>query len=203
MKVLKFGGTSLGSPELITRVADIVESAQNAKPGIVVVFSAFSGITNHLIVAGKRAETGDTNYNEEIEIIKEKHCHYISELFADEETISNVTAKINSLITEIEEITHGMFLLKELSPKSIVPLFSFASLGCFHFETGNIFYLLSTFLLDTTCSCFQQKRGSDKPTLYNQHKQQTDKMNATSYFHPSIILHCINLTALVTFEMKI
>ena len=131
MKVLKFGGTSLGSPELITKVADIVDSAQNATPGIVTVFSAFSGVTNLLIATGKKAETGDTNYTTGIAEIKSKHEHYITELFADNEMIATVTTKINSLINEIEEISHGMFLLKELSPKSLDLLQSFGErLSC-------------------------------------------------------------------------
>lgn len=131
MKVLKFGGTSLGSPELIAKVADIIDSAQNSTPGIVTVFSAFSGVTNLLIETGRKAETGDTNYTTGIAEIRSKHEHYISQLFANEEMITKVTTKVNSLITEIEEISHGMFLLKELSAKSLDLLQSFGErLSC-------------------------------------------------------------------------
>jgi len=131
MKILKFGGTSLGNPEMIAKVADIVCLAQSATPGIITVFSAFSGVTNLLIEIGTKAEKGDSGYLSDIKLLKEKHRYYITELFADDETIDIVTTQIDSLITEIEEVAQGMFLLKELSTKSLDLLQSFGErLSC-------------------------------------------------------------------------
>ena len=125
MKVLKFGGTSLGNPELIKKVAKIIQSSQVSTPGIITVFSAFSGVTNLLIKSGELAEQSDPNYSLLINEIKKKHSFYINELFPNGEIKNIVTKKINSLLTDIEEITHGMFLLRELSPKSLDFLQSF------------------------------------------------------------------------------
>ncbi len=125
MKVLKFGGTSLGSPALVKEVTKIIRLAQAKKPGIIVVFSAFSGITNLLIKAGEQAEKGDNNYTLTNEKIFTRHLTYINDLFTDKNLNSVITNTLNSLFTEIDEITHGMYLLKEMSPKSLDLLQSF------------------------------------------------------------------------------
>jgi len=131
MKVLKFGGTSLGSPELIKNVSKIVNKVQQEIPGVVVVFSAFSGVTNLLIEAGQKAEKGDKSYSQTIEKIITKHLTYVNELFTDTESNSNTSMILDSLFVEISEIVHGMFLLKEMSPKSLDLLQSFGEqLSC-------------------------------------------------------------------------
>ncbi|MBN2280074.1 MAG: bifunctional aspartate kinase/homoserine dehydrogenase I [Candidatus Marinimicrobia bacterium] len=131
MKVIKFGGTSLGSPELVQKVSQIVSNIQQEKPGLVVVFSAFSGVTNLLIEAGQKAENGDSSYLQTIHKIITRHLSYIHELFTDTEINQTMTQKLQPLFHQIEEITHGMFLLKEMSPKSLDLLQSFGEqLSC-------------------------------------------------------------------------
>ena len=131
MKVLKFGGTSLGSPELIKKVENIVKSTQACTSGTIVVFSAFSGITNLLIEAGKTAEKGNTCYLEIVQKIKNIHTEYITYLFPDETAQNKTFTTVNLLLNELDEITHGMLLLKELSPKSLDLLQSFGErLSC-------------------------------------------------------------------------
>ncbi len=122
MKVLKFGGTSLGSPDLVKDVSMIIKKRQREKPGNIVVFSAFSGVTNRLITAGKQAERGDTAYRETIQQLQKTHQDYIDQLFTNR---SAVVDHMIALFKAINEITHGIFLLKEMSDKSLDLLQSF------------------------------------------------------------------------------
>ena len=150
MKVLKFGGTSLGSPELIKDVSKILNKVQQKNPGVVVVFSAFSGVTNLLIEAGQMAEKGDNSYSQIIEKIITKHLTYVNELFTDTESNSTTTMILDSLFSEIKEIVHGIFLLKEMSPKSLDLLQSFGELlSCTIISKYFDFVNIENQLLDT------------------------------------------------------
>ncbi|MGE5439018.1 MAG: hypothetical protein ACM3UR_04120, partial [Bacteroidota bacterium] len=62
MKVLKFGGSSVSSPERIKNVIDIVSQDHGNGSDTVVIFSAFQGITDTLVEAGLRAASGDASY---------------------------------------------------------------------------------------------------------------------------------------------
>ena len=70
MKILKFGGTSVGTPESILRVKEIVSSRQ--EPSIVVV-SALGGVTDQLIRASRLAAAGDTAFRDEIAQLRARH----------------------------------------------------------------------------------------------------------------------------------
>ena len=77
MKVLKFGGSSVGSPETIKQVIDIVI---NQDDDIVVVVSAFKGITDLILKISEDAEQGKENYKEEITKIRNRHQEAIEKL---------------------------------------------------------------------------------------------------------------------------
>ena len=81
MKVLKFGGTSVGSIESILSLKSIVES--ETQPVIVVV-SALGGITDKLIAISQQALTGDEQYKEEFENIVKRHHHMVENIIKDE-----------------------------------------------------------------------------------------------------------------------
>ena len=77
MKVMKFGGTSVGTADNIKRVIDIIRSAAAEGP-CAVVLSAMQGTTDQLIKAGRIAERGDDGYIEIISNIREKHTETIA-----------------------------------------------------------------------------------------------------------------------------
>jgi aspartate kinase len=82
MKVLKFGGTSVGSPERMKKLLDIIDPAERQ----VVVLSAVSGTTNSLVEIGKAYLSGDKNKASElIKALKEKYEVFIKELYTDPE----------------------------------------------------------------------------------------------------------------------
>ena len=78
MKVLKFGGTSVGSAANIKSVKNIVSGQSE---DTIVVVSALGGITDKILNAAKMAALGTGFYHEELEIIKQRHAEVIEGLF--------------------------------------------------------------------------------------------------------------------------
>src|ERR1700740_108105 len=82
MKVLKFGGTSVGSPGRMKKLLDIIDPAQRQ----IVVLSAVSGTTNSLVEIAQAYLSGDKNKAASlINTLKEKYEVFIKELFLKSE----------------------------------------------------------------------------------------------------------------------
>lgn len=113
MKVLKFGGTSVGSAVNIKKVHDIV-SSQNVD--VVVVVSALGGITDKIVNAAKMAALGSDFYLEELAVIRQRHFDVVSGLF---DNPGSVLEAINPLLQELEQIMMGVTLVNELTPKTM------------------------------------------------------------------------------------
>ncbi|HSZ26527.1 MAG TPA: bifunctional aspartate kinase/homoserine dehydrogenase I [Cytophagaceae bacterium] len=124
MKVLKFGGTSVGSVESIKQVGEILLQNKKEKRSCAVVFSAMSGITNLLIETGKKASQSDVSYKEGLRAIEQKHIQTIKGLI-DVKVQSRVVAYCKNLTNELEDLLHGVYLLKELSPRTLDLIVSF------------------------------------------------------------------------------
>lgn len=116
MKVLKFGGTSVGSVESIRKVAGILSSYKK-KEKFVVVFSAMSGITNLLVDVGQKASTSDVSYEQVLKTIEQKHVSTAKTLI-DVKNQGKVIAQLKLVLNELQDLLHGVYLLKELSPRS-------------------------------------------------------------------------------------
>ena len=113
MKVLKFGGSSVGTPERIQRVKTIVEN--QVEPSVVVV-SAFQGITDQLIEVSRLARDRDESYKDLLSEIEQRHYQAVKELFRVNQQ-SNILAGIKVLINELEETLYGVYLLQDLTAK--------------------------------------------------------------------------------------
>ena len=126
MKVLKFGGSSVGNAENIEKVVGIVKSAIE-KDSCVVVLSAMQGATDALIETGKLAENGDESFREKIREIENKHLETARGLLppAAQNELSDF---IEKCVGEIESICEGVFLLRELSPRTLDRIASFGEL---------------------------------------------------------------------------
>ena len=121
MKVLKFGGTSVGSVESILCLKRIVESE---KQQVVVVVSALSGITDKLIETAKLAVNGNEHYLEEYEMIVERHKTMVDSIIPkDEAVILNKT--IDGLLAELRSIYNGVYLIRDLSEKTQAAIVSY------------------------------------------------------------------------------
>lgn len=124
MKILKFGGSSVGSAERIDRVVKIVMDKAAGESPVFAVFSAFGGVTDQLIDMGKRASNGDQEYRKTLEQIEARHIKIIQDLLTLQNRTDTLT-RIKISLNELEEILHGVFLVKELTPKTLDYIMSF------------------------------------------------------------------------------
>lgn len=119
MKVLKFGGTSMGSAKNIKKVKAILE--QQNQPFIAVV-SALSGVTDMLGELGERAV--ENNYEPQLEKIKSRHVELINELFRPAFQ-TKIMLQLQRIFVEIENICLGLSVLQELSERVHSRLYSY------------------------------------------------------------------------------
>ncbi|CAN5412825.1 bifunctional aspartate kinase/homoserine dehydrogenase I [soil metagenome] len=126
MKVLKFGGSSVGSSDTILKVVEIIREANESGP-CAVVLSAMQGTTDALIEAGRSAERGDDGYIGILSGIEERHIETIKKLFdADEQTA--ILDFVETTIKQLENLCEGVRLVRELSPKTLDRILSFGEL---------------------------------------------------------------------------
>lgn len=115
MKVMKFGGTSVGSVNSILSVKHIVESVSEP---VIVVVSALGGITDKLINTSKMASTGNAAYEDEFQQIVSRHVEMVKEVIPAGERQEALQGKIGELLNELKDIFQGIYLIKDLSPKT-------------------------------------------------------------------------------------
>ena len=114
MKVLKFGGTSVGTVNSLRSVKSIVESCDEQ---VVVVVSALGGITDKLINTAKQASTGDMGYMQQYAEIVTRHNDVIAGMVpADKQ--SEVHTIADALLDELGNIFRGIALIKDLSDRT-------------------------------------------------------------------------------------
>ncbi|MCI6197721.1 MAG: bifunctional aspartate kinase/homoserine dehydrogenase I [Prevotella sp.] len=122
MKVLKFGGTSVGSVESILSLKNIVE---HQSQDVIVVVSALGGITDKLIATSKLAVKGDEAYRGEFEAMVERHHTMITTIITDEEKRTKLLATVDSLLDQLRSIYYGVFLIRDISPKTSAAIVSY------------------------------------------------------------------------------
>ena len=126
MKVLKFGGTSVGSSKNISKVIKIVKE-ESASENIAVVVSAVGGITDKLLAAADKAINKDQSYKENFEALRLKHIEVIDGLLSGEVHESTTDIVLEHL-SRLEKLLDGVYLINELSPKTTDKLLSFGEL---------------------------------------------------------------------------
>ena len=115
MKVLKFGGTSVGTVESLSNVKKIVESLDDK---VVVVVSALGGLTDKLISTARTAALGDAEYIVAFNEIFERHQHIIDSLISPSK-IDNVRKQVYGLLDELGTIYRGIHLIRDLSGRTL------------------------------------------------------------------------------------
>ena len=121
MKVLKFGGTSVGSAENIQKVKEILMGQDD---DVIVVVSALGGITDKILSAAKMAAIGTGYFQAELTEINTRHFETIEKLF-DGEQQNTVKEKALILLDELDRIVHGVSLIGELTPKTLDKIIGF------------------------------------------------------------------------------
>ncbi len=117
MKVLKFGGTSVGSAEGLERVVHVVNNACRHKIAIAVVVSAFNDVTDQLVHMGSLAASGNSGYKTILDEIRKRHENIITAMVSAQEQ-SGLLADIGLLISELRDTLHGVSLVRDMTPKT-------------------------------------------------------------------------------------
>lgn len=116
MQILKFGGSSLASPERIKLVASNVEQHLK-KDKVIIVVSAFGGVTNDLLLMADLAAREDLSYKEVLEKNEKRHLDAVRQLIPVTAQ-SAVLSKVKNQFNRLETLYEGVFLLNELSEKT-------------------------------------------------------------------------------------
>lgn len=124
MKVLKFGGTSVGTPETIHGLLQILKDYYQRGERFAVVFSAFSKVTDTLIEMATRAGKGDEQYRELMEKVRLRHFQAI-ELLLEPGSRAAVESHITANFESLGNVLQGIFLLREVSTRSLDFVVSF------------------------------------------------------------------------------
>jgi aspartokinase/homoserine dehydrogenase 1 len=112
MKIMKFGGTSVGSVDSIQKVKKIVEAEQEP---VIVVVSALGGITDQLIRTASMATRGDIAYESEFNSMVRRHEDMIQQVIPSGSKKRTLEKKIHALLDELKDIYQGLYLLKDIS----------------------------------------------------------------------------------------
>ena len=117
MKVLKFGGTSVGSVKSILSLKQIVENEAKKQP-VVIVVSALGGITDKLLATSQLALKGDEAWREEFEAMVSRHHKMIDTIITDTKAREDLFNKVDALLEQLRSIYFGVFLIHDLSEKT-------------------------------------------------------------------------------------
>ena len=117
MKVLKFGGTSVGSVKSILSLKRIVEN-EAKKQSVVVVVSALGGITDKLLQTSQLALQGDEQWKVEFEAMVDRHHKMIDTIITDPRKREQLFNIVDSLFEQLRSIYFGVYLIHDLSKKT-------------------------------------------------------------------------------------
>ena len=117
MKVLKFGGTSVGSVKSILSLKQIVENEAKKQP-VVIAVSALGGITDKLIATSKLAVAGDEEWKTEFDAMVDRHHKMIDTIITDTKAREDLFIKVDALLDQLRSIYFGVFLIHDLSEKT-------------------------------------------------------------------------------------
>lgn len=119
MKILKFGGSSVSSPERIKDVVHIIQKSFSDSPKLAIVVSAFGGVTDELIHISHLAAKGNSSYQTHLDQLFERHIHALNQI------TSTPLTTLETFFKELSDALHGIMLIKELSKRSLDFIMSF------------------------------------------------------------------------------
>ena len=120
MKVLKFGGTSVGSVKSILSLKRIVEN-EAKKQSVVVVVSALGGITDKLLQTSQLALKGDEQWKVEFDAMVDRHHKMIDTIITETTDRENLFKSVDALFEQLRSIYFGVYLIHDLS-RSLIAL---------------------------------------------------------------------------------
>lgn len=141
MKIIKFGGSSVATPERIRSVIEILKPYLQAETAI--VFSAFGGVTDALIQISQQAVESKAEYRQVMEQLEKRHLDVVRDLISVRRQ-SSILAQVKIKINELEDVLHGVFLVKERTTRTLDYIMSFG-------ERLSA-YIISEALIDKGCA---------------------------------------------------
>lgn len=123
MRILKFGGTSVGSPENILQAIKIIKKTEKQHSHIAVVVSAFSKVTDKLIETATIAAKGNKEYKKLFAELEKRHLEATKILVKKNQP--QVLKNIKNTLSELESLLNGIFLIKEISNRTLDLIMSF------------------------------------------------------------------------------
>ena len=124
MKVLKFGGSSVGTPDRIKSLIEVLKDYYKRGEKFAVVFSAFGGVTDSLIEMSQLAAKGNEKYREKLANFIIRHQEAVKDLLANplKKQVLKEAAENHKVL---ENLLHGIFLVREASPRTMDYVLSF------------------------------------------------------------------------------
>ena len=151
MKVLKFGGTSVGSVEGLLNLKKVV--CEEHEKTLIVVVSAIAGMTDLLIKTSQLAAVGDTAYEANVKRMREMHTSLIKKVF-DAKQQPAVLAMVNGKIDELSNIFKGVCLIQDLSAKSEAVILSYGE----RISSEMVAVLLDAKHIDSRCLIHTERK---------------------------------------------
>ena len=124
MKVMKFGGTSVGSVESILSLKKIVEQ-EALSTQVIVVVSALGGVTDKLLETADLARRGDEQWETNFNALENRHRDMINRVISQAEARHTVSQNVNQLLGQLRSIYTGVFLIHDLSRKTQAAIVSY------------------------------------------------------------------------------
>jgi aspartokinase/homoserine dehydrogenase 1 len=122
MKILKFGGSSVATPARVQSVIEIVRPYLQGE--VAIVFSAFGGVTDTLIQISTLALQGSQEYKIKLAEIEKRHLETVRVLIGVQKQ-SGILAQVKFMMNELEDVLHGVYLVKERTPRTLDYIMSF------------------------------------------------------------------------------
>jgi len=117
-KILKFGGSSVASPERIRGVASIVLDAAK-KERVVVIVSAFQGVTNQLLECARLAESGDIKFQSMYKTLVKRHTTALKDLHGNRSP-RHVVTNLQTMLMELRDVFREYIFLRHSSPRALI-----------------------------------------------------------------------------------
>lgn len=137
MKILSFGRSALSTTERIRRVVDVIKQAVRLNPEIAVVVSAMTGVTDVLIEIANDASKGLESYKQGLMELKTTHMEAATGVVA-EKSLNHVYDSLHKSFHLLQEILHGVFLVREITPKTLDLILGFGELWAAEIVAGGL-----------------------------------------------------------------
>ena len=119
---MKFGGTSVGSVNSMLSVKKIVEAIDDK---VIVVVSALGGITDKLISTSKMAAEENDEYENDMKKFSNRHIEMVYTVIPAGRERELLLDLVNELLNELKDIFQGIYLIRDLSPKTSATIVSY------------------------------------------------------------------------------